>query len=67
MKLRKGAAKMRYSEKGETAHRLPGSLFSTDLHSSAKMEQDPGSFETAPEFGLTSREVKTLKKHLKQS
>ncbi|MBS2969816.1 hypothetical protein J9317_13675 [Metabacillus sp. KIGAM252] len=58
---------MRYSEKGEMAHQSPGNLFSADLHALSKAGKDSSSMELASEFGLTLREVRNLKKYLRQS
>jgi hypothetical protein len=57
---------MRNNEKGELMHTRKD-VFGVDFHDFMVKEQNDTSVELASEFGISLREVKSLKKHLNRS
>ncbi|WP_169797565.1 hypothetical protein [Neobacillus fumarioli] len=58
---------MRSSEKGIMIQSLEGRMFGADFHDVFQKEQHDAPFELASEFGLTSRDVRKLKKYLERT
>jgi hypothetical protein len=58
---------VRASEKGMNAQSMEGRLFGVDFHDFIQKEQHNNSFELASEFGLNTRDVRKLKKHMERS
>lgn len=58
---------MRFGEKGFSAQAGENKLFGVDFHDFIQSEQNTNMIELASEFGLTLKDVKTLKKKLGRS
>lgn len=58
---------MRSSEKGISAFQGENQLFGVDFHDFIQKEQQSNTVELASEFGLSSVDVRKIKKHLGRS
>lgn len=58
---------MRMSDKGYSAMNGANQLFNVNLHEFIAKEQQVTSLELASEFGISLKDVKTLKKQLGRS
>jgi hypothetical protein len=58
---------MRFSEKSEHSHQIKNQLFGVDFHDFIQKEPDSTFIELASEFGISVRDVKTLKKQINRS
>ncbi|WP_157405983.1 hypothetical protein [Bacillus manliponensis] len=58
---------MRMGEKGHSATNGANQLFNVNLHEFAAKENETTSLELASEFGISLKDVRTLKKQLGRS
>lgn len=58
---------MRYSEKAFSTHDGENQLFGVDFHDFIQKEKNANMIELASEFGLTTKDVRKLKKKLERA